>query len=46
MSNSLKIAIAESSAIIRGGLENLLKRLPGFRIQITEVTARALKKSL
>ena len=39
MSNSLKIAIAESSAIIRGGLENLLKRLPGFRIQITEVTA-------
>ena len=28
-----------SSAIIRCGLETLLKRLPGFRIQISEITA-------
>ena len=30
MSTNLKIAIAEPSVIIRSGLENLLKRLPGF----------------
>lgn len=35
MSTNIKIAIAESSAIIRCGLETLLKRLPGFRIQIS-----------
>ena len=39
MSTNIKIAIAESSAIIRCGLETLLKRLPGFRIQISEITA-------
>ena len=38
MSTNIKIAIAESSAIIRCGLETLLKRLPGFRIQISEIT--------
>ena len=35
MSTNIKIAIAESSAIIRCGLETLLRRLPGFRIQIS-----------
>ena len=39
MSTNIKIAIAEPSAIIRCGLETLLKRLPGFRIQISEITA-------
>ena len=33
MSTNIKITIAESSSIIRCGLETLLKRLPGFRIQ-------------
>lgn len=37
MSTSLTIAIAEPSAIIRGGLETLLKRLPGFRLQVVEI---------
>ena len=37
MSTNLKIAIAEPSVIIRSGLENLLKRLPGFRIQMVEI---------
>ena len=39
MSTNIKITIAESSSIIRCGLETLLKRLPGFRIQISEITA-------
>ncbi len=36
---NLKITIAESSAIIRYGLETLLKRIAGFRVQLSEVTA-------
>ena len=39
MSTNIKITIAESSSIIRCGLETLLKRLPGFRSQISEITA-------
>ena len=42
MSTNIKITIAESSSIIRCGLETLLKRLPGFRIQISEITAADL----
>lgn len=38
MSTSLKIVIAESSAIVRSGLEALLKHLPGLRIRISEIT--------
>lgn len=34
---TLKIIIAEPSSIIRSGLELILKRLPGFRLQIVEV---------
>lgn len=37
MSTSLSIAIAEPSALIRSGLETLLKRLGGFRLHITEI---------
>lgn len=39
MFTTIKIAIAESSAIIRCGLETVLKRLPGLRVQISEITA-------
>lgn len=39
MSSSLKIAIAEPSSLIRLGLETLLKRLPGFRIQSVDIIA-------
>lgn len=39
MSTNLKIAIVEPSSIIRIGLETLLKRLPGFRIQFIEIAA-------
>lgn len=47
MSTNLKVAIAEPSVIIRCGLENLLKRLPGFRIQLVEITtADSLFESL
>lgn len=47
MSTNIKIAIAEPSAIIRCGLVTLLKRLPGFRIQLTEIaTAECLIESL
>ena len=47
MSTSLNIAIAEPSAIIRGGLEAVLKRLPGFRIQLIEIaTAELLQETL
>ena len=47
MSTLLNIAIAEPSAIIRSGLEAVLKRLPGFRIQIIEIaTAELLQETL
>lgn len=36
-STLLKIVIAESSLIIRTGLETVLKRLPGLRISLTEL---------
>lgn len=39
MSIHLKIAIAEPSVIVRCGLEDLLKRLPGFRTQLVEIAA-------
>lgn len=39
MSTNIKIAIAEPSAIIRCGLVTLLKRLPGLRIQLTEIAS-------
>lgn len=39
MSINLKIAIAEPSVIIRCGLETLLKRLPGFRVQMVEINS-------
>lgn len=39
MSATLKIVIAEPSAIVRSGLETILKRLPGgLRIQFSQVT--------
>ena len=37
MSTNLKIVIAEPSAIVRHGLETMLKRLPGLRIQVSEI---------
>ena len=47
MNPNIKIAIAEPSAIIRCGLVTLLKRLPGLRIQLTEIaTAECLIESL
>ena len=47
MSTLLNIAIAEPSVIIRSGLEAVLKRLPGFRIQIIEIaTAELLQETL
>lgn len=39
MNNTLKIAIAEHSLVIRCGLEALLKRIPDYRIQFFEVTS-------
>lgn len=42
MSTTLKIAIAEPSAIIRCGLEAVLKRLPGFRLSLTEIVTSGL----
>lgn len=39
MTTSLKIAIAEPSAIIRAGFEVLLKKLPGFRVHLIEITS-------
>ena len=44
MSALLNIAIAEPSAIIRSGLEAVLKRIPGFRIQIIEIALRSFCK--
>ncbi|GAB6395302.1 MAG: response regulator transcription factor [Bacteroidales bacterium] len=37
MNVSLKIAVAEISAIVRSGVEIQLKRLPGFRFQFLEI---------
>ena len=37
MSTNLKVAIAEPADIIRYGLEMMLKRLPGFRLQLVEI---------
>ena len=37
MSTHLKVAIAEPADIIRYGLEMMLKRLPGFRLQLVEI---------
>lgn len=37
MSLTLNIAISEPSYIIRSGLEALLRRLPGYRVQIIEI---------
>lgn len=43
----LKIIIAEPSAILRSGLQTLLKRLPDFRIQFIEIlTHDSLLESL
>ena len=43
MSTNLKVAIAEPADIIRYGLEMMLKRLPGFRLQLVEIaTANSL----
>lgn len=39
MSTTLKIVIAEPSAIICNGLETMLKHLPGLRVQIIEITS-------
>ena len=38
MNTGLKIAIVDSSLIIRTGLSSLLKRLPGFQFSIVEIT--------
>lgn len=47
MNTNLKIAVAEPSVIIQCGLETVLKRLPGFRIQLVEITsADSLLESL
>ena len=47
MSALLNIAVAEPSAIIRSGLEAVLKRISGFRIQIIEIaTAELLQETL
>lgn len=43
---NLKIAIAEPSAIIRSGLEALLKKVPGFRLQLIEITTESFLDSL
>ncbi|GHV49486.1 helix-turn-helix transcriptional regulator [Bacteroidia bacterium] len=42
MSISLKIAIAESSPVIRAGVEVQLKKLPGFRFQFIEIEKHEL----
>lgn len=47
MNPLLTIAIAEPSAIIRSGLEAVLKRISGFRIQLIEiVSAERLQETL
>lgn len=42
MNTLLTIAIAEPSAIIRYGLETMLKRLPGLRLQLVEIATMEL----
>ena len=39
MGTNLKVAIAEPADIIRYGLEMMLKRLPGFRLQLVEISS-------
>lgn len=39
MSTLLKIAIAEPADIVRYGLELMLRRLPGFRLQLVEIAS-------
>ena len=46
MNTNIKIAIVEPSAIIRTGLENLLRRLPGMRVQLVEIPIESLTDSL
>ncbi len=47
MSVSLKIAVAESSQIIRSGLLAVLKRLPGLNVSVVEIAdPEQLVKSL
>ncbi|MCD7937904.1 MAG: response regulator transcription factor [Tannerellaceae bacterium] len=47
MSTPLKIVIADPSPIIRAGLDVVLKKIPGFRISLTEVSAfDALQETL
>ncbi len=47
MSETLKIAIAEPSAVVRVGLETILKKLPGFRFRWIEIpTADILTEQL
>jgi DNA-binding NarL/FixJ family response regulator len=42
MNINLKILVAEASAIIRSGVEVQLKKLPGFRLHMAEVTSGEL----
>lgn len=37
MNTTLKVAIAEHSAVIRYGIESILKRIPEYRIQFIEI---------
>lgn len=47
MSATLKVVIAEPSAIICSGLETILKHLPGLRIQLSEIaTIESLTEDL
>ncbi|RHJ92135.1 response regulator transcription factor [Parabacteroides bouchesdurhonensis] len=47
MNSTLKIAIVEPSAIIRCGVETVLRQLPGLRTQLTEIsTVENLLESL
>lgn len=46
MSTLLTIAIAEPSALIRCGLETVLKRLSGFRIQVVEIATVELLQEI
>lgn len=47
MSATLKVVIAEPSAIICSGLETILKHLPGLRVQLSEIaTIESLTEDL
>lgn len=47
MSATLKVIIAEPSAIICSGLETILKHLPGMRVQLSEIaTIESLTEDL